>query len=357
MNTTDRTLVDCRSCVLAVLYVVAGFLWVPLGWLAFDTALGVETVSPTGVLSGWTFVGGSGTLLYLISAAKQRRADDVRRELEASDQQLQVLSRVLRHNIRNDLNVVRGYTKLLENRTDDERELEYLATIRDTTDDVVSISEKLRMLEEVKDGSSEDRVDLAGIVQETVTSVERDAENVETTVDAPASAWIRAGESCSYAVQEVLENAIAHNDEPVCRLRLDLERTSTETWLVVQDNGPGIPDDERAVLESAEETPLSHASSIGLWLVKWLCELQHGDVTFETNDEGTRVTLRFQSAPAPDGAETPSAATTSAATSDESAAGTTTEDAGESAVSDGRNRSAKSDRLDPRGSGRATGSR
>ncbi|GAB6879994.1 hypothetical protein JCM17823_22680 [Halorubrum gandharaense] len=308
MNSIARKLLGCRPCALAAVYVLAGVVWVPLGWAALDAALGVDTVSSTGVASGWVFVAGSGGLLYAAVAARQRRADDVRRELEASDQQLQVVSRVLRHNIRNDLNVVRGYTNLLASRTDDERELEYLATIRETTDDVVSISEKLRMLEEVKTGSTEGRVDLVGIVEGTVATVERDAEHVETRIDAPASAWIRADESCGYAVQEVLENAIAHNDEDTCRLQLDLERATAETRLVVQDNGPGIPDDELAVLQSAEETPLSHASSIGLWLVKWLCELQQGDVTFDANDDGTRVTLRFQSAPEPDGADATSAA-------------------------------------------------
>ena len=249
--------------------------------------------APTGSAGGIAFVGVSALVLYGATAHQHRRAEGARRELETSNQQFQVLSRVFRHNVRNDLNVIQGYADLLIDRVDDERSRECLETIRQTTDDVVAISEKLRVIESATPEAPTGRVDLVDAVREAADDV--DGTDVTISVETPTEAWIRADRSVEYPIREVFENAVTHN-EGVCRVDARIEKNGAATCLAVSDNGPGIPADERAVLQAETETPLSHASSIGLWLVKWMCETQGGTVDFETTDDGTTVRLRFESA-------------------------------------------------------------
>jgi Signal transduction histidine kinase len=54
--------------------------------------------------------------------------------------------------------------------------------------------------------------------------------------------------------------------------------------LSVADDGPGIPDDERMVLNRATETSLEHGSGLGLWLAKWLVDASGGGLTFAVDD-------------------------------------------------------------------------
>ena len=295
----DR-LFDRSPRAVAGLYLLLGAACV----VAVDVAVGTLSgsaapFSPAGIAGGLALVGFSSLFVYAAVRHHSRRAVTAREELETSNQQLQVLSRVFRHNVRNDLNVVQGYTDLLERRLDDERSRECLATIRETTEDMVEISEKLRVIEDASPGPVEDRVDLATIVREAVEELDDGRTDAEFSLDLPEHAWIHADESVSYPVREVFENAIAHNDDPSRRVLGRVETNGTTTRLEVHDNGPGIPEDERAVLRAEEETPLSHASSIGLWLVKWMCELQGGTVRFEATDDGTTVRLRFQSTEKP----------------------------------------------------------
>ncbi|WP_128903841.1 sensor histidine kinase [Halorubrum amylolyticum] len=280
---------------LAVGYLCLGALLVVAADLAVASAVGsLSTWTPVRAADGWALVGASSLVLYGAVAHQRRRAVDARRELETSNQQIQVLSRVFRHNVRNDLNVIQGYTDLLVDRIDDERSRECLETIRETTDDVVEISEKLRVIEEASPAAPSGRVDLVEAVREAAADVDRT--DVSLTVDAPAEAWVRADDSIEYPIREVFENAVTHNDESVRRVDARVTKDGSTVCLEVSDNGPGIPADERAVLRAEEETPLSHASSIGLWLVKWLCETQGGTVGFEATDDGTTVRLRFESA-------------------------------------------------------------
>ena len=129
------------------------------------------------------------------------------------------------------------------------------------------------------------RVDLVDAVHEAVAAV--DAGGAAVTVETPAEAWIRADDSVEFPIGEVFENAVTHNDGETRRVEATIRENGTTTCLEVTDNGPGIPPDERAVLQAEEETPLSHASSIWLWLVKWMCETQGGTVRFDATDDGT----------------------------------------------------------------------
>jgi signal transduction histidine kinase len=273
---------------------------------AFAVAVDLATASAVGSVADWTpahlvgdllLVVGSGGLLYGAVTHHRRRAETARRDLETSNQQLQVLSRVFRHNVRNDLNVIQGYTDLLADRIDDERSRECLETIRQTTDDVVDISEKLRVVEDASAEPPDGRVDLVDAVHEAVEVV--DADGAAVTVETPSEAWIRADDSVAFPIREVFENAVTHNDGATRRVAATIRENGTTTCLEVTDNGPGIPPEERAVLQAEEETPLSHASSIGLWLVKWMCETQGGTVRFDATDDGTTVRLRFESAATP----------------------------------------------------------
>ena len=63
------------------------------------------------------------------------------------EQRLAVLNRVLRHNLRNDLNVASGYLEVVADATDDDQHAEMLATAKRNTKDVIELGEKARMVE------------------------------------------------------------------------------------------------------------------------------------------------------------------------------------------------------------------
>jgi two-component sensor histidine kinase len=217
--------------------------------LAVDAAVaavGGDAVAwtPVRLAGGWTVVGVSSLFLYGALTYHRRRAEAARRELETSNQQLQVLSRVFRHNVRNDLNVIRGYADLLGERVDDDRSRALLETIRETTDDVVEISEKLRVIEESSPDAPAGRIDLVEAAREAAADV--DDPDATVTLEAPEEAWIRADRSVEYPIREVFENAVTHNDASTRRVEARVEENGTSTCLEVSDNGPGIPEDGRA---------------------------------------------------------------------------------------------------------------
>ncbi len=104
---------------------------------------------------------------------------------------------------------------------------------------------------------------------------------------------------CRYALSELLENAVEHGGEaPTVVVRG--RETATGSRLVVADDGPGIPANERAVIDAESETALSHGSSLGLWGVQWAVQTLGGSLSFEESDlGGTAVALELPDRGAP----------------------------------------------------------
>ncbi|WP_436903702.1 histidine kinase N-terminal 7TM domain-containing protein [Halovenus halobia] len=217
--------------------------------------------------------------------------EDVQRK-----ERLSVLNRILRHNLRNELTIVQGHLGIAEERVDDEQAEHGLTVATDAVDNLLKTSETARTVERALGETETDRK-LVALEQlfETVTEVEAEHPNAEISVDAPSLALLTNPSVFRSVLRQLVENAIEHNDSDVPTVNVTAGQTETRFEVTVTDNGPGIPEHEQMVIERGEETALEHGSGLGLWLVKWGVTRLGGDVTFETNSEGSTATLSFPS--------------------------------------------------------------
>jgi PAS domain S-box-containing protein len=228
------------------------------------------------------------------------------------EQRLAVLNRVLRHNLRNDLNVVSGYLEMAEARVDDEDVRRMLDVAAENTAGVVELGEKARYIERALDAGVDDPdpVELRPLLEEIteeLSETEPDAGGrsetepaAEITVDVDDDVTVRAAPSLLEAVFEnLLENAIEHDpsETPTVTVRT-AEDEAEPGFLAVEvaDDGPGIPEHELAVLDETGETALEHGSGLGLWIVTWGVDSLGGAVDFEVGASGTNVVLRLPTA-------------------------------------------------------------
>ena len=235
-----------------------------------------------------------GTLVVLrdITALRERE-----RELRAREQDLdllrQVQSRVLRHNIRNDLGVVKGYAEVLSRRVDDEHS-EMVGTLIEKADDLVAISNKAQTIETLVEQDQEPTTtDIGRFLHRSVQTCRKQYPGVRFSIDVPETYSVRTIPAIEFAIENLLANAAEHNDSGDPTVEVRLEHSESETAVVVADNGSGIPSHELTVLEKGEETPLQHGSGIGLWLVDWVVRNSDTSVTFDTAHDGTTATLHI----------------------------------------------------------------
>ncbi|MFB6140151.1 MAG: sensor histidine kinase, partial [Halosimplex sp.] len=217
------------------------------------------------------------------------------------EQRLDVLNRVLRHNLRNELNVVRGNAELLRRDLDasTERADERIDRIEETVDAVSERSEKIGQISREIDDQTDGTFDAATRLENLAETIESRYPTVTVEVRLPDELTVSGGPPLERAFEELFENAAEHGGETPT-IRVTAERRDDDFAAVrVADDGPGIERQERVVIEEERETALEHGSGVGLWLVNWVVRECGGDIAFAGAAEGTTVVVTLPEADAP----------------------------------------------------------
>ncbi|WP_435063244.1 histidine kinase N-terminal 7TM domain-containing protein [Halobaculum sp. EA56] len=210
---------------------------------------------------------------------------------EARRQRLEVLNRVLRHNLRNDMTVVVGNADLLTERVDeDDRPLADAISRRGRA--LQRLGEKARDVEEVLDDAAAAReVAAAEVCRDVVRDVRESYPDADVAVDVPSDLRLVVRERVlRVVIGNLVENGIEHGDGATVRVAVRVDDDGVR--FVVADDGPGIPEAELESIRSGTETALSHGSGLGLWVVRWGTRLLGADLSFDDRDTtGTVVTV------------------------------------------------------------------
>ncbi|WP_066415458.1 sensor histidine kinase [Halorubrum aethiopicum] len=221
--------------------------------------------------------------------------DDAEERLKRQRNDLRLLNQVMRHDIRNDLQLIGAYAELLEEHVDEEGEA-YLDIIRENTQSAVDLTATVRDLAEVmlRDEVETGRVPLDRILSQQVEEVRSAYSTAVFTVEGSfPSVEVVADEMLSSVFRNLLRNAVQHNDETPPKVEVsaavvgdgDGGNGDEHVEVRVADNGPGIPEGQREEIFGKGEKGLdSPGAGIGLYLVRSLVESYGGDVWVEDNE-------------------------------------------------------------------------
>jgi PAS domain S-box-containing protein len=202
------------------------------------------------------------------------------------EQQLSVLQRVLRHDLRNNLNEILLSAQLAQRNAEKEDVQQCLEGATRTIDEILSLIENVRRVRETfEEQTTRDRaVDIAATTRAQVESLRTQRPEAEFSVDLSGNVSVVTNDLLKEVIRNVLMNAIQHNDTETPEIDVHLQRRGDEVELSIADNGPGIPETVVEILDSDRETQLEHLDGFGLWLVNWVVSLSGGTVEFASND-------------------------------------------------------------------------
>ena len=199
-----------------------------------------------------------------------------------------VLNRVLRHNLRNDLSVVRGYTQAMANALDNDALSE--PPLRNI-DNLLSLSDKARELGRLATQNMEsESADVSTLVRAQLEQVETEYPNAAFAVEAEGDLTTTVLPCFEKAIRELAENAAKHGGSAP-NITAVLSVVDADIVIEISDDGTGLPKQEKQVFETGEETPLSHGSGLGLWLAYWIVSIHDGSIDATATANGTTVTI------------------------------------------------------------------
>ncbi len=197
---------------------------------------------------------------------------------------LRLLNQVMRHDIRNDLQLVGAYAELLDDHVDDEGE-DYLEVIKENTESAVALTTTVRELTQVllRDGVEPQPIAIDQVLSQQVEEVRSTyPEAVFTVEGAFPGRRVLADEMVNSVFRNLLRNAVQHNDKTPPTVEVSAVVNADAVEVRIADNGPGIPADQRDEIFGKGEKGLdSPGAGIGLYLVRSLVELYGGSVGVE----------------------------------------------------------------------------
>ena len=200
------------------------------------------------------------------------------------EQRLEVANRVLRHNLRNDMNVVRGYAETIASGVTDDAE-HAADAILDRTDELLTVGEKARKVSELDDSHAQTPTthDITELVAGIVHRTAREYPDATVSIDGTAGAEAQLTDSGSIgtAIREVIDLLVAQAADEEVTIRVAVVCEDDVVAVRLDSTGPGIPAVEREALTAGSETPLQHADGLGLWLAYWCIIENSGTLNFE----------------------------------------------------------------------------
>ena len=206
-------------------------------------------------------------------------------ERERREQRLEVFNRILRHNLRNRLDIIRSHAEELAASAETTNASQILTAVSE----LASLGRQARQIDHLM---SRDEIlaetDVIEMLHEIIDTTDSTDDDVEIQTDLPENHDLWTDEEVlSLALASALENAIEHASSLV---EITVEPTQRECVITISDDGSGIEADSLAPIEAGEETMLQHGTGLGLWQLRWGVNKLNGELSFSVNN-GTTVEI------------------------------------------------------------------
>ena len=253
---------------------------VELRSLSGDRFWGLVTVCRFQSAEGETYIDGA-----IKDVTETREYQQV---LEEQNERLELLNRIVRHDIRNDMQLVQGMADLLDDISAEAGE-PHLETIRTRTEHVIELTDLMGELMDAlvaESGDDLEPTNLSFVLDREVREASGSYPNatIRTRGNVPL-VEVTANDMLRSVFRNLLNNAVQHHDsdEPTVEVSAEVDGD----WVLVQiaDDGPGIdPDRREAVFGKGEKGLESEGTGLGLYLVYTLVDHYGGAVWIEDNE-------------------------------------------------------------------------
>ena len=208
-------------------------------------------------------------------------------EQKRREEELEALNQLVRHDIRNDMTVLLGWARMLDEHIDEDGE-QQLQTILTAGEHVVELTEIAR--DYIKTLSGDDELPVQPVQLEEVLQKEIDLgrdsfphASITASCDIP-EVEVMANEMLQSVFKNILNNAVQHNDKEEPIVEVSCELRDDDVIVHIADNGPGIPDNlKESIFGKGQKGIDSSGTGIGLYLVETIIDQYDGDIAVEDN--------------------------------------------------------------------------
>ena len=197
------------------------------------------------------------------------------------EQLVDVLNRFMRHNLRNELNIIDGYRDALLSDVGIDRETA-LERIGESISRLVGLSEETGHIEQVFSGGpvAADVRPVAAVVDEIADEISTRDSDVTVRVELPDDPVHVSARTLALGCVDYLSTLLDTNrsESPDRRVSIVVSTDDGVVDIALSDDGGGLSETDWHVIEAGSETPLRHTDHLGLWVLRWVTTRNGGEL-------------------------------------------------------------------------------
>jgi len=217
---------------------------------------------------------------------------DITEKREARDRE-KFLHSILRHDVKNKLQVAKGYLQLIEEGKVDIKE--YSEKITKSIDSADDIIKKVRTLQRIEEEEEVIETDLKETIEKVIEEYEEQMSENKINIEYdPVSSKIKAGPLLDTVFSNIIENSIKHSGGD--KIRLSEKEDENKCRITIEDNGKGISEKQkRKILERGYKRGDNSGTGLGMFLVKEILRSYDADIHIKDSDMGgARFDISFK---------------------------------------------------------------
>ena len=209
---------------------------------------------------------------------------------------IDVLNRILRHNLRNELNIIMGLNTIINKETNNTDIQNYCSKLNNSTSRLKRLTEEAKIIKNITKENT--KLNVLNLKTQIKYAIDMCSNNLDIScinLDISSDTTIKSGEKIHFVFESLIDNAIRYNNSNTPYVKIFAKEYNEYVDICIEDNGPGIPKEEIHIINQDEKiSELKHGSGLGLWLSKWIIETYNGKLIVDNNMcGGTTIKIRL----------------------------------------------------------------
>lgn len=211
---------------------------------------------------------------------------DITERKEAEERE-RFLNSLLRHDVKNKLQIAQGYLKLAEDLGLQEKIQEFFDKSIKANREAIEIINKVKNIHDVRKEKIES-IEINSIIEDVVEENFSNARFNQMDIDVELShedIRVKGGMLLKELFTNLINNSIKHSEGD--RIVIRCEESKEEVVFTLEDDGKGIPDyEKKKIFERGYTTNSEWGTGLGLFLVKILLDSYDGNIEVKDSDLG-----------------------------------------------------------------------
>ncbi len=208
-----------------------------------------------------------------------------RSEINSIKEREEFFHSLLRHDLKNKLNLSLGYSQLLKDTDLTEEQKEIIGKDWKAKHDAIKLTEDIEKLRKVNEESLK-TIEISSLIEKAVQKFEQEAKQrnikIETNI---FETKVKGGSLLKDVFSNIILNGIVHSNGE--KLVITMEQKEEKILVKIEDDGKGIPDEKKdQVFKKGFKDEETGMSGLGLYLVKQIIKNYRGKIKIKDSKLG-----------------------------------------------------------------------